>query len=123
MNIEETTEAWATLQHVLAYPNSEEEYEEKLLFWDSLKDNSELSSLASTLRLVLDRWQSQNIPKTSPRDILEYLMKEHGLRQVDLPEVGHQGIISEILSGKRKLNLRQMKAISRRFGFDIGIFI
>ncbi len=30
-----------------------------------------------------------------------YLMEEHGLRQSDLPEIGSQGVVSEILNGKR----------------------
>ncbi len=33
-------------------------------------------------------------------------MEEHDLSQSDLPEVGSQGGASEILSGKRELNVR-----------------
>ena len=42
-------------------------------------------------------------------------MTEHGLSQKDLPEVGAQSMISELLVGKRKHNLHQVKALAQRF--------
>jgi HTH-type transcriptional regulator / antitoxin HigA len=50
-------------------------------------------------------------------------MEEHGLKQADLPEVGSQGVVSEILSGRRELNLRQIQALAGRFGVDPSAFI
>ena len=45
-------------------------------------------------------------PDTStPASVLASLMDEHGLRQSDLPEIGSQGVVSEVLAGKRQLNL------------------
>jgi HTH-type transcriptional regulator/antitoxin HigA len=35
-------------------------------------------------------------------------MEQHGLKQTDLREIGSQGVVSEILSGKRDLNVRQI---------------
>ena len=40
---------------------------------------------------------------------------KNGLRQSDLPEVGSQGVMSEVLAGKRRLNARQVKALAQRF--------
>ena len=42
-------------------------------------------------------------------------MEEHHLTQNDLREIGTQGVVSEILNGKRKLNLRQIRLLSQRF--------
>lgn len=42
-------------------------------------------------------------------------MEQHGLRQSDLPELGPQSVVSAVLSGKRALNLRQVKALAARF--------
>jgi HTH-type transcriptional regulator/antitoxin HigA len=42
-------------------------------------------------------------------------MDQYELSQSDLPELGSQGIVSEILNGKRNINLRQIKALSQRF--------
>ncbi|MCB0071665.1 MAG: hypothetical protein KDE20_09420 [Caldilineaceae bacterium] len=56
-------------------------------------------------------------------DALRYLMDEHDLRQSDLPEVGSQGIVSEILSGKRELNVRQIRELAQRFHVDPAVFL
>ena len=40
------------------------------------------------------------MPKIKGQDSLRFLMEEHGLRQSDLPEVGSQGVISEIFGWK-----------------------
>jgi HTH-type transcriptional regulator/antitoxin HigA len=50
-------------------------------------------------------------------------MDEHGLTQSDLSEVGSQGVVSEILSHKRQLNGRQIKALSKRFGVSASVFL
>lgn len=52
----------------------------------------------------------------TPAQVLAVLMEQHGLRQGDLPEVGSQGVVSEVLAGKRRLNARQIGALCRRFG-------
>ncbi|WP_211327877.1 helix-turn-helix domain-containing protein [Sulfurisoma sediminicola] len=52
---------------------------------------------------------------TTPASLLAFLMEQHGLRQSDLPEVGSQSVVSAVLSGKRDLNLRQIKALAARF--------
>ncbi len=62
--------------------------------------------------------------RVTARDRLEFLMEEHGLRQADLrDELGGQPVASEILSGKRRLNLRQIRALARRFQLPPAVFI
>ena len=51
-----------------------------------------------------------------------FLMKEHGLKQGDLAEIGSQGVVSDILRGKRELNVRQIKSLSRRFNVSPAVF-
>jgi HTH-type transcriptional regulator/antitoxin HigA len=50
-------------------------------------------------------------------------MEEHGLTQADLSEIGSQGVVSEILHGKRELNTRQIKELSKRFGVSPAVFL
>ena len=50
-------------------------------------------------------------------------MAEHNLKQRDLSEIGSQGVVSEILSGKRLLNVRQIKQLANQFQVDPAIFI
>jgi len=53
---------------------------------------------------------------------LKFLM-EHGLKQSELTEIGSQGVVSEILRGKRELNIRQVRALSERFGVSVATFV
>ena len=62
------------------------------------------------------------IPGADGAGVLRYLLEEHGLRQAELPEIGSQGVVSEILNGKRALNMRQVQALSRRFGVSPAVF-
>jgi HTH-type transcriptional regulator/antitoxin HigA len=50
-------------------------------------------------------------------------MEQHGLVQSDLPEIGSQGVVSEILRGKRRLNARQIRALTRRFGIAAELLL
>jgi HTH-type transcriptional regulator/antitoxin HigA len=50
-------------------------------------------------------------------------MEEHSLSQSDLPEIGSQGVVSEILNGKRKLNIRQIQALAKRFRVSPATFL
>ena len=54
---------------------------------------------------------------------LKFLMDQHGLKQGDLGEIGSQGVVSEILAGKRELNIRQVRALAARFGVSAATFI
>jgi len=56
-------------------------------------------------------------------DMLRFLMDQHGLRQQDLSELGSQGVVSELLAGKRELNLRQIGALARRFKVPPEVFL
>ena len=47
----------------------------------------------------------------------------HGFKQGDLTGIGSQGVVSEILSGKRKLNIRQIKLLSQQFNVSPAVFI
>lgn len=50
-------------------------------------------------------------------------MGAHQLSQSDLSEIGSQCVVSEILNGKREINLRQIKSLSERFGVEPATFI
>ena len=84
-----------------------------------------LYSLLDTLGTVVHVWEEQHypMPRSEGVDSLRFLMEEHELTQSDLPEVGSQGVVSEILAGKRKLNIRQIRALSKRFGVSPSVFV
>ncbi len=74
---------------------------------------------------LIDDYESefQPLPQTNGVDALKFLMEQHKLKQADLCEIGSQGVVSEILTGKRELNLRQVRALSERFGVSADTFL
>lgn len=63
------------------------------------------------------------LPEVTGVQALKFLMEQHGLKQGDLREIGSQGVVSEILTGKRELNIRQVRALSERFGVSPATFV
>ena len=60
----------------------------------------------------------------SGTDMLAYIMDLQGLNQSDLSkELGGQPVVSKILKGERELNLRQVKALAKRFKVSPAVFI
>ena len=84
-----------------------------------------LADLAETLALSIEAYEDIHIPipNASAPAILRSLMEEHGLAQSDLAEVGSQGVVSEILAGKRDLNVRQIAQLAERFGVSPAVFM
>jgi len=129
--LKEIAKVWPDIQDILSVPHSETDYKKLASLLDNVIDevgNDESHPLASfmeTLGSLIEMYETQNIPEIEgdPIDSLKALMKEHGINQADLPEIGSQGVVSEVLSGKRQLNLRQIKALSERFNVSPAVFI
>ena len=122
--------SWTQVSALLKIQN-EQEYDSALERLNSLIDEvgmderHPLYSLLDTLGTVVHTWEEHHhsMPKLEGADSLRFLMEEHELTQSDLPEVGSQGVVSEILSGKRELNVRQIRALSKRFGVSPSVFV
>ena len=70
-------------------------------------------------------YESQNasLPETTGVQALKFLMDQHGVKQGELREIGSQGVVSEILAGKRELSIRQVRAFAERFGVSVATFV
>ena len=84
-----------------------------------------MAELADALSIFIERYESEHvrIPAAGPVAVLKFLMQQHGLRQSELPEIGSQGVVSEVLTSKRDLNARQIKGLAKRFGVSAAVFI
>ena len=84
-----------------------------------------LYELLDTLGALVHAYEEQHhpVPDCSGREMLGFFVEEHGLKQADLAEIGSQGIVSEVLSGKRELNVRQIRALAQRFHVSPAVFI
>lgn len=87
----------------------------------------QILSYMDALGLLVEDYERKtfaaNMDDISGRDILEFLMEEHSLKQTDLTdELGGQSVVSEILSGRRRLNSQQILALSKRFHVSPSAF-
>ncbi len=121
---------WQVVGPLLIIHN-EDDYEQAVERMNQLIDevgtneNHPLYDLLDTLGTLVHAYEEEHyrMPAVSGIEALRYLMDEHALKQSDLPEIGSQGIVSEILSGKRMLNVRQIQVLSQRFGVSPGVFL
>lgn len=129
--LKDIAKVWPNIQSVFSVPHNEKDYNNLVNLLDGLIDevgNNEsdpLSSLMETIGSLIETYESQHYPdiEGDPINALKALMKEHGLKQSDLPEIGSQGVVSEIISGKRQLNVRQLKLLSERFKVSPVVFV
>ncbi|MDA0745492.1 MAG: transcriptional regulator [bacterium] len=130
-SLEKVSRIWPTVQDIFRVPHTEEDCERLVELLDNLVDevgedeNHPLASLVETVGTLVESYETHHIPEVegSPIQALCVLMEMHGLKQSELPELGSQGVVSEILSGKRQLNLRQVNALSKRFNVSPAVFV
>lgn len=84
-----------------------------------------LAGLLNILTILVKEYDDKycKLPFVSGIEALKFFMKQNNIKQTELSEIASQGVISDILSGKRKLNLRQIKALSKKFQTSAAIFI
>jgi len=89
------------------------------------EESHPLADLVATLgELIGDYEDANSVPEDAdPLGVLRFLMQQHGLTQSGLPEIGSQGVVSEVLSGRRTLNVRQIDALARRFAVSPAVFM
>jgi HTH-type transcriptional regulator/antitoxin HigA len=127
---EELEVHWANIAPLLTIRN-EREYNAAVKrlneLLDGIGDNEKhpLYSLLDTLGTLVHAYEEEHypIPDATGTEVLRFLMDEQGLTQSDLPEVGSQGVVSEILSGKRELNVRQIRSLAQKFGVSSAVFV
>ena len=129
--IRETIRVWPVVSKVIFTINDEDSYKKAQKVLDNLIDSAcekkdpVKESLIDTLGTLIKDFEYKHIPEPEEDPIgnLKFLMREHDLKQSDLKELGSQGVVSELLNGKRKLNIRQIKALSKRFHVSPSVFI
>jgi HTH-type transcriptional regulator/antitoxin HigA len=97
----------------------------QLLDAGAAEENSSLGDLANALGAVIGDYEDLHNPvqEVTPAATLRFLMQQHLLTRSDPPEIGSQGVVSEILRGKRELNVRQIKELAGCFQVPVAVFI
>jgi HTH-type transcriptional regulator/antitoxin HigA len=130
-NLAATIKVWPAVSRVVTTLRTEEQYNKAVKLLDELidrvseKPNDTMDSLIDMLGTLIEAYENKHVPEPvgDPISSLRHFMEEHNLRQSDLPEIGSQGVVSEILNGKRQLNVAQIKALSKRFKVSPAVFI
>jgi HTH-type transcriptional regulator / antitoxin HigA len=99
----------------------------KALFQLTAIDNPTSAQIEAIelLTLLIERYESEHysLPDASPAEVLRFLLDQHGLRQRDLAEeLGGESVVSEVLSGRRKLNATHIERLSTRFQVSPAVF-
>ncbi|MEM9117437.1 MAG: transcriptional regulator [Cyanobacteria bacterium P01_F01_bin.56] len=127
LNLEKS---WSVLEPLLTIRN-EMEYQQSLEQLHDLIDQvgtdeqHPLYSLLDTLGILVEAYEAEHvqIPDVTGVDLLQYLIEEQGLTLADLPEIGAQGDVLQVLNGEQELSLQQIRAVSERFQVSPAVFI
>ncbi|MCF6766218.1 transcriptional regulator [Thiotrichales bacterium 19S3-7] len=122
---------WQYITPLVSMPVNDKEYEKLVKYQDELlelcAENETHSAwgLVNLISNIIEQYDAKNysLAEHSGIDALIYLMNEHGLKQVDLSGLGSQGVVSEILNGKRQLNVKQIQWLCKRFHVSPNTFI
>lgn len=108
---------------------SARQYDEYVATLEKLESRGRLNSaeenFAELLTLLIEAYEEKHHPirDASPVEVLRELMSTNGLKQKDLAaQLGTESVVSEILSGKRQLNKRQIEKLSKRFRISPAVF-
>ena len=110
---------------------SEEDYAQARATIDALLDevgDNENHPLAEVLNYLADQvkaYEDENfqIPVAEPKEVLRFLMEQHGLKQEDLGDCAPQSRISDILCGKRSISKEIAKRLAHRFHVRADVFL
>jgi len=116
--------AVAKVEHKHLYPlkviKSEKEYEQALKSLELVFDETErsLAEYAETLAILIESYEEGHFPikHATGVEVLKFLMEQNGLKQKDLVRaLGSKSTVSEILNGRRPLNLNHIKKLAKQF--------
>ncbi len=109
--------------------SSEKQYDEYVSALLDLERSHDLTpaekNFAELLTLLVEAYEDKHHPvrDASPLEVLRELISANNLRQKDLaPLLGSESVVSEVLSGKRELNKRQIEKLSKKFGISPAVF-
>jgi HTH-type transcriptional regulator/antitoxin HigA len=84
-----------------------------------------LAGLVEALGELIQSYEKRQapMPEAEPREVLRYLMVEHGVRQTDLAGMASQGTISDILAGRRGISKALAKKLAARFHVSAAVLL
>ncbi|MDQ3511765.1 MAG: helix-turn-helix domain-containing protein [Pseudomonadota bacterium] len=133
VRIEPIAQSWQAFKETtgLGHISDEGRYDQVMALMDCLledgamEDAHPLNDLFMLAADLVHQYEQEKypLPELSGLQMLRFLMEQHELRQSDLAEeIGSQGVVSEIISGKRELNKNHIAALSKQFSVSSAAF-
>lgn len=126
-------QAWLPFKELVGVTgvHSEQDYAQACATIEVLLDeirDAEDHPLADVLDYLSDQvkaYEDENfvIPEAEPKEVLRFLLEQHGLKQDHLSDIAPQGRISEILAGKRSISKDIAKRLAKRFHVHADVFL
>ncbi|MCF6775057.1 helix-turn-helix domain-containing protein [Thiotrichales bacterium 19X7-9] len=124
--VKEIQQRWKVFQPYLDACKTKRQYLEsrkllaKLMKLPKSEKTNDVISFAKNLGRQIAAYEETLYGKidSEPREILRYLIQEHGLTQSDLPEIGSQSLVSKILNGERELTRTHIDHLCKRFNIS-----
>jgi HTH-type transcriptional regulator/antitoxin HigA len=131
MNVQQISQSWHNIAPLLIPIKTEDECDRreeqirKLIKLNEDKKDANISYLIQCMALTIEDYEKKEwtLEKPTAIEVLKYLMTEHGLNESDLPEIGDQNFVSDLLTGKQELNLTMIKILAKRFGISTKTFL
>ena len=88
-------------------------------------ENHPLADVLDYLSDQVEAYEEERyaIPASEPKEVLRFLMDQHGLKQEDLADCAPQGRVSDILNGRRSISKEIAKKLARRFNVSAALFL
>jgi len=130
---DQIAQAWDNLQSLIPVSpiRNEQQYDQALKKLHELLDivgddeRHPLYEVLDTLGTLIHAYEENHYPASpvSGIAVLKFLMDEHQLDASDLPELGSNEMIAELLEGRRELSVENIRVLSKRFNLSPATFI
>jgi len=129
--LENAMQHWNMVAPAIDCPKNQQDYEtllsniQEAIELVENRTNSPLNGLIEAMASAAQKYEKDQIDSLRGGALasLKYLIKLHGVRQAELREIGSQGVVSEILNGKRTLTLRHVRELSKKFNVSPNVFV
>jgi len=125
-------DAWNHFHAVshIGHIEDDQDYEASIQLADALISEGAMEethpqhSLFATINDLIYAYDQRHDAMSAPQSaqVLRFIMEQHGLKLAQLPEIGRQSEVSEILAGKRSLTANHIRSLSTRFGINPNAF-
>jgi len=113
------------MEYKIKLIKNNKDYQEALEFLDFRDDFIDFDRI-EIVTILVEEYEKErykiNLP--NPIEAIKFRMKQMNLKQKDLiPYIGSKSKVSEIMSGKRKLNLRMIRNLHKKFDISLEVLI